>query len=102
SAESSAFARLLPGGFGRLRRATLSALLPLLRLELGHVSGGKVDRVEEERREAGARHGFGNDLPGKGKDGPRCLDEEERLKRFLRNVAKAEQPGVAQVDDEMD
>ncbi len=79
-----------------------AGLLALLRLQLRHIGRGEIDRIEEQRREAGVRHRLGDDLAREGEEQARRLDEQEGLERFFRQVAKAEQPGVAQVDDEMD
>src|SRR4051812_47175449 len=46
----------------RLARAIAAfASLPGLRLKLCDISAGKVDRVEQERREAGVGHRVGDD-----------------------------------------
>ena len=44
----------------------------------------------------------GDDLAREREEQARRLDQQERLKRLLGDVAEAEQAGVAEVDDEMD
>src|SRR5437868_3125872 len=70
-------ARLGPGARSRFRAGVRKCLaaagavavgtLRLLGLELLHIGRTEVDRVEQQRREAGVGHGVGDDLPGEGK-----------------------------------
>src|SRR5690348_4258581 len=76
--------------------------LLLRRLDLSHVSGGEVDRIEQQRREAHARHGVGDDLAGKREEEPRRLDQQEGCDRLVGHVADGEQATIAEVDNEMD
>ena len=46
--------------------------------------------------------GVGDDLAGEREEQAGSLDQQERLQRLFREVAEAEQAGVAQVDQEVD
>src|SRR5438067_11872724 len=71
-------------GFARRRFAsaivTTHRSLLLGGFDLGHVGRGKVDRIEHQWREAGARHRLRNHLAGEREEQPRRLDQEERRK----------------------
>ena len=96
-ARASAFGASSPSAADRFAPARL-----LRACELRDVGGGEVDRIEQQRREAGVGDGFGDDLPGEREDQARRFDQQERRQRFVGDAAEPEQPGVAQVDDEMD
>src|SRR4051812_34802411 len=87
--------RRAASGFGGRRLASARAARfagpLLLGLSLSEVGSGKVDRIEQQRREAEVRHRFGNDLAGEWEEEPGRFDQEERRKRLLGHVAKAEQ-----------
>src|SRR3954452_19437912 len=73
----------------------------LLRFQLGHIGTGEIDRIEHQGREAGVRHRFGNDLPGKREEEARAFDQQERRDSVLGHVLQIEQDGGGEVDDEM-
>ena len=56
----------------------------LLPLDLRHISGGEVDRVEQDRREAEVLDRVGDDLAREREQQARRFDQQERRQRFLR------------------
>ena len=94
--------RLRPASRRSPSPAIAASRLLLLRLELRHIGRAEIDRVEQQRREAGVLDRVGDDLAGEREQQARRLDQQERRQRFFREVAQSEQAGVAQVDQEMD
>jgi hypothetical protein len=76
-------------------------LLLLHCLKLREIGGGKVDRVEQQRGEAGVRDRVGDHLAREGEEQPRSFDQQERRERLFRQVAQAEETAVSEVDHEM-
>src|SRR5438128_3156531 len=71
--RSAAPASGVRGSFGRRRlaRAVVPATLLLLKcLQLREIRAGEVDRIEQQRREAGVRDRLRHDLPRERKDQP--------------------------------
>jgi hypothetical protein len=101
SGFAGAFPRRFVGGRGR---ALFAALLLLLtsRLHLRHVGRAEVDRLEQERREAHVLDRLADDLSSEREQQPRRFYQEKRRDRLVGKVAKAEEPGEAQVDQEVD
>src|SRR5438067_1794086 len=110
--ERARFIRFAPGpasGVGRSFRRGLFAsavasldALRLLPLQLLEIGSGKIDRIEQERRESAVADRFGDDLPREREDQPRRFDQQERLEGIGGNVADPEQSAVAQIHDKMD
>src|SRR4051794_17947568 len=76
AAPASGFGRCV--GRRRLARAIAAfASLAGLRLELRDISAGEIDRVEQERREAGVGHRVSDDLASEWEDQPRRFDQKE-------------------------
>ena len=91
--------RLVPGsgvaGFFEADRAfLLRALL--------QVDAGEVDRLQHQRREAAVANLIGQHAAGEGEQDARRFAEQERIERFLRDVAEREQARIGEVDDERD
>ena len=72
---------------GRLGLTLSRLLLTLLCLQLRHIGRSEVDWVEQKRRKAGVRDGFGNDLAREREEQARRFDEEDRLKRLIGEIA---------------
>jgi hypothetical protein len=83
-------------------RLAAVALAFLSRLKLRKIGGAEVDAVEQEGREARILRRFSDDLAGEREQQARSLDQEEGPKGLFREVAKSEQPAVAQLDHELD
>ena len=70
--------------------------------QLRHIGGGEVDRVEQQRREAGVLRRIGDDLAGEREQQARRFDQQERRQRFVGEIAQPVEAGVAEVDQEVD
>src|SRR3546814_8732233 len=69
-------------------------------LDLLREQAVKIDRFEQQRREAAILHGIGDDAACEGEEDARRFGEEEGLQLVVGDVADAEQAGIFQVDDE--
>ena len=86
---------------GRLAVAAGLALRLLLCVQLRHIGGAEVDRVEKQGREPEILHGFRHDLPCEREQKARAFDQKERPKSIFGDVPETEQAAVGQIDDEV-
>lgn len=87
------------GEAGRLARQ-LAALAELARRGALEVEAVKVDRLEQQGREAAFLHRRRDDLAREGEEDSRRLGEEEGLDLVGRYVAHRDEAGIEQVDGE--
>ena len=77
-------------------RLTESGLTHRLLLHAALIHGGKVDGIQHQGREAAIARGFGEDLPGKGKEQAGAFDEDCRMQHLRGKVLEPEGSGIDQ------
>ena len=90
----------LPGsGFpGRGREAFTLQLLCACR-QLLLIEHAEIDGVHRQRHKTRVAGGIGQHATGKGEQQPRRFCEQESMGVFIGNIANANQPAIAQLDD---